>query len=168
MYDKLKSIGWTIIGTGIVLAMIMLTIFFIKGGVWLASKVLPWLQVIMWVVFTLDILIILSLGIFKKTKGASGIALFLSSFVYGLTLWLWGLLLTYMIWGIVPVIIGLFIMGVGVVPIALLAVAIEGDWAIFWQLILLLVITVGSRALGYYFTRRADELAYQSRFEEVK
>ena len=93
----------------------------------------------MWLVFALDILIILPLGIFKKTKGASAIGLVVSSYVYGLTLWFWALLLTYIIWGVVAVFIGLFIAGVGVDPIAMLATAIKGEWSITGQIVLLLV-----------------------------
>ena len=166
MGDFLKSIGGFIIGIAVFLGIIFLAMFFIKGGVWLSAKVLPWLSVVMWLVFALDILIILPLGIFKKTKGASAIGLVVSSYVYGLTLWFWALLLTYIIWGAVTVFIGLFIAGVGVVPIAMLATAIKGEWAITGQIVLLLVLTFGSRMLGFYFAQRADELAYESSYEE--
>ncbi len=166
MGDFLKSMGGFIIGISVFLGIIFLTIFFIKGGVWLGAKVLPWLSIVMWFVFALDILIILPLGIFKKTKGASAIGLVVSSYIYGLTLWFWALLLTYIIWGAVAVFIGLFIAGVGVVPIAMLATAINGEWAITGQIVLLLVLTFGSRMLGFYFAQRADELAYESSYEE--
>jgi hypothetical protein len=161
MREFLKSIGGFIIGIAVFLGIIFLAFFFIKGGVWLSEKVLPWLFTVMWLVLALDILIILPLGIFKKTKGVSAIGLVFSSYVYGLTLWFWALLLTYMIWGGVAVFIGLFIAGVGVIPIAMLATAIKGEWAITGQIVLLLVFTFGSRMLGLYFGQRADELAYE-------
>ena len=157
MGDILKSIGGYAIGIGIFLGLMFLAMFLIEGGVWLGAKVLPWLSIIMWLVFALDILIILPLGIFEKTKGASAIGLVVSSFVYGLTLWFWTLLLTYLIWGTVAVFIGLFIMGIGVVPIAIIATAIKGQWAITGQIIMLLVLTFGSRALGFHFAQRAQE-----------
>jgi len=168
MGDILKSISSFVMGIAIFLGIVFLTIFFIKGGVWLGVKVLPWLSVIMWLVLALDILIIVPLGIFKKTRGVSAIGLVVSSWVYGLTLWFWALLLTYSIWGAVAVFIGLFIVGVGVVPIAMLATAIEGQWSILGQLIFLLFLTFGSRALGYYFAHRADELAYEAVREVFK
>ena len=166
MGDFLKSIGWFIIGIAVFLGIIFLAMFFIKGGIWLGATVLPWLSVVMMLVFAIDILIILPLGIFKKTKGASAIGLIVSSYVYGLTLWFWTLLLTYIIWGGVAVFIGLFIAGVGIVPMAMLATAIKGEWAVTGQIVLLLVLTFGSRMLGHYFAQRADELAYESSYEE--
>jgi len=151
MGDFLKSIGWFIMGIAMLLGIIFLAVFFIKGGVWLSAKVIPWLFPINGLVFALNILIILPLGIFKKTRHASGIGLVVSSPVYWLTLWVWALLLTNAIWGQAAVFIGLFIAGVGVVPIAMLATAMIGEWLITGQLILLLVLAFGSQMLGFYF-----------------
>lgn len=158
MVDFLKSIGGIIIGIGIFLGIIFLAMFFIKGGVWLGAIVLPWLSIIMWLVFILNVIIFLPLGIFKKTRSVSAFGFVMSSYVYGLTLWFWALLLTYLIWGTTAVFIGLFIAGMGVVPIAILATALNGEWAITGQIILLLVLTFGSRMLGFYFAERADEI----------
>lgn len=167
MGNFLKSIGSFVLVIGFFILLIFIATFFIKGGVWIGSKVFPWLSIIMWLVFAIDLLIILPLGLFKKTKGASAIGLVVSSYVYGITLWFWALLLTYFIWGTVAVIIGLFIVGVGVVPIAMLATAIKGEWAITGQIVLLIVLTFGSRMLGFYFGAKADELAYKAAYKEV-
>ena len=94
MVDFLKSIGGTIIGIGILLGSVFLVIFFIKGGIWLGVIVLPWLSIIMWLVFILNIIIFLPLGIFKKTRSVSAFGFVISSYVYGLTFWVWALLLT--------------------------------------------------------------------------
>lgn len=118
------------IGIAVILGIIIFAMFFIKGGVWLSVKVIPRLSIVMGYVFALDILIILPLGIFKKTKGTSAIGLVVSSYVYGITLWFWALLLTYVIWGAVAVFIGLILAGVGVIPFAMIATAIKGEWEI--------------------------------------
>jgi hypothetical protein len=151
MGDFLKSIGGLIIALAVLLGIGFIALFFIKGGVWLGVKILPWLSIIMWVVFAVDLIVVLPLGIFRRTRGASGIGLVISSYVYGLTLWLSGLLLAYLIWGAVAVFIGLFLAGVGVVPVAMLATAIEGEWSITGQLVLLTVMTFGARGLGLFF-----------------
>ena len=110
------------------------------------------------VFFVTGILIFLPLGIFKKTRSVSAFGLVISSYVYGLTLWFWALLLTYFIWGTRAVFIGLFIAGISVVPITIVATALNGQWAITGQIILLLFLTVSSRMLGYYFAERVDEI----------
>ena len=141
MGDLLKSIGGFILGVAIFIGVGIIAVFLIKGGIWLAAKVLPWLSIIMWFVFIFDVLFLLPLSFLKKRKVFSAIGFIISSYVYGLTLWFWGLLLTYVIWGGIAVFIGLFIAGVGVVPMAMIATAIDGQWAITGQLILLTVLT---------------------------
>ena len=159
MEDILKTIGVIAVVIAICLGLIFLAALFIKGGVWLSIKILPWLSILMWIVFAFNVVVFLPLGIFKKTKAASGIGIYVSSYIYGLTLWLWGLLVTYMIWGKLAVFIGLFIYGVGVVPMAMIAAAIEGDWMTTGSISLLLLLTFGSRILGLYFIQKADDLS---------
>jgi len=162
MIDLLKSIGGFLLVIALIIGSVFLVIFFIKGGIWLSVKVLPWLSIALWVVLALDILLILPLGIFDKTKAISAVGFISSSYVYGLTLWFWALLITYILWGGIAVFIGLIIAGVGVVPMAVIATMLTGDWASVLQLVLLLLLTYGSRLLGYYLAQRVDELTYQS------
>ena len=73
----------------------------------------------------------------------------------------WQLLLHYGGW--VAVIIGLFLGGVGVVPIGMLAAIFNGHWDIFLTLLLTIVLTYGARIIGYALANSAD-----SRSEEIK
>jgi hypothetical protein len=59
-----------------------------------------------------------------------------------------GLLLTYVIWGGFAVFIGLFLAGVGVVPVAMLATLLKGLWGPFGILIGLTILTFGTRIFG--------------------
>jgi len=59
--------------------------------------------------------------------------------------------------GGVAMVIGLFIAGIGVVPMAMLATALKTQWSITGQLILLTVFTYGSRLYGFHLAEKADE-----------
>jgi hypothetical protein len=74
------------------------------------------------------------------------VALFFASYVFGATLWMEGLLLTLFIWGLGAVFIGLCVVGIGVVPIAMLATLLKGMWGPLIELVLLTIMTFGSRA----------------------
>jgi len=155
-----KSISGYFIGAAILLVPILLATLFIKGGVYLSRKLLPLLGLLMWIIFAIDFLIMLPLSALKKLKSFTSIVFMISSYVYGLTLWFWGLLLTYIIWGFIAVFIGLFMAGVGVVPIAILATAINGKWVITIQLLLLSIFTYGSRVYSLYLAENADKNDY--------
>ena len=165
MKDFLGSIGGILIVICVFIGIAFLVGMFVKGGVWLSSKIIPWVSIVAWIVFALNLLIILPLGIFNKTKGISGFGLVISSYVYGLFLLCWSMLLAYSIWEIAVLVIGFFFAGVGVVPVAMLAVLFKGEWFILIQLVIMAVVTYGSRILGYHFAEKYDQIAYENELQ---
>lgn len=143
--ETLGAIGGLALMLAIAAVGIAIVIAFILGGVWGSKHLLPWLTVISFVVFAIVIFVLLPLAIPRATRGFSSISMLIASYVFGATLWMFGLLLTYFTWGIVAVIIGLVFFGVGVVPIALLATLFKGMWGPFFTLILLAIATYGCR-----------------------
>jgi hypothetical protein len=136
--------GLLIMGTFLVLSLAIAGIF-IFGAAWASTRLLPWFSILTWVAFGLVVFILLPLAIPKATRGFSSVALFVASYVFGVTLWMEGLLFTLVIWGVGAVVIGLFIAGVGVVPIAMLATLLKGMWGPLVELVLLTIMTFGSR-----------------------
>lgn len=124
----------------------------IHGGVWLGQRITPYLFTASAYVLAFTVLGFVPLCFTKETRVTGGSGMVIASFVFGITLWFWSLLLTYQTWGWLAVIIGLVIMGIGVFPIALIAMAIHGEWKIFAELILIAVLTFGFRGAGSYVT----------------
>lgn len=156
MKEKIKDLGWGILGFAFLIGFGLLAGLFIKGGLWLSATLYPWLVLISVVTFIISILILLPLGIFKRTRGVSAIGLLIASYIFGATTWVWAFLLAYVFWGFMGLFIGLFIGGVGVVPVSMLASIFNGEWAIFGQLILLVVVTFGVRFLSIYIAEKAE------------
>jgi len=154
MKQKLKGIGWGVIGIAAFIGFIILIAFLIKGGVWLSVTIYPYLVTIMTWAFFITVFILLPLSISKRIRGMTGLGIYIASYIFGITLWVWGVLLTYFLWGGWALLVGLFIMGVGVVPIAMLATMLKGMWSEFGYLILGLVMTFGARILGQYLIGR--------------
>jgi len=157
MKESLKSIGHFAMAMAIMVCIVVLMLLFIRGGVWLSEKLLPILMVVSTYAFLACLFIFVPLAVFHPTRGFAGNALFVASYIFGLSLWMAGLLLSYQIWGITAVFIGLFLAGVGVVPVALLATLFHGFWADFFGLILMLVATFGSRFMAIYVLTKHDE-----------
>lgn len=152
MWEKLKNLGWGILGIAFLVIIALLIGLFVHGGAWLGAKVYPFLTVIFGITFGIALIILTPISVFKKARGFAGNGIVISSYVFGLTLWVWSFLLTYMLWGGIGIFIGLFLFGVGVVPIAMLATMFKGMWSIFGQLIFLTVLTFGSRFFGIFLT----------------
>jgi hypothetical protein len=161
MKDKLKNVVYSLIGLAIIVGLFMVVGLFIRGGFWLSTKIYPWLVKISGITILVSIFILLPSAIFKKSRGFAAVGLLIASYIMGITLWVWAFILTYMLWGGIALIIGLCFMGVGVVPIAMLATAFNTEWAILGQLILLLVLTFGGRALSLYVAKSYENIRYE-------
>jgi len=120
------------------------------------GKIYPLISDIAFLVFLFDLIIALPLSFFRKTKRFSGTTIFYSSYVFGLQLWLSGLMLTLQIWGIWAALIGILLLGVGVVPIAMIATLLNGMWSEFFQLLLSIILVFGSRILGTYLLGKSS------------
>jgi hypothetical protein len=164
MKDFLASVGGLVIMVAILLVGGFVIYFFVSGGAKIAVIVLPWLNVAFFICLLLFGLVLMPLSYFTRTKAIAGTGMVIASYVFGLTLWLWGFLLTYAIWGAIAVIIGLFIAGVGVVPIAMLATLINAEWSTLIQLVILTALTFGVRVWGAYLLERAEQIALEKQW----
>jgi len=142
--------GKGVLGFLTFLTMLLLPILFLVGALWLGDKVLPWLGLFSMIALGICIFVLLPLAIFRSTRAVAGGLFLWISFVFGLTGWFFGLLLTYSLWGIIAVIIGLFILGIGVVPIGMLAALVNGMWLELGVLILAIVLTFCCRAFAAF------------------
>lgn len=157
MKEKLKNFGYYVLGIAGLLLLLLVSVAMIKGAVWIGEHALQWLINFSWIVFAINLFILLPLGLFRKTGIVGGMGMYISSYVFGLTLWFLGLLLTYFTWGFFGIFIGLVLGGVGVVPVAMLAMLLNGEFFTLVVLIMLTILTFGARALGIYLTSRAEE-----------
>lgn len=148
LFDGAKSIGSFLFGLCVFFGLMFLLYFVFAGGVWLGVVVYPIVATISGVTFLVSLLFILPLGLFSKTKNFSGNALMLASLIIGFSTWIWSFLLTYSAWGFIGLFIGLVFMGIGVVPVAMLASLLNAEWSILAQLVLSVVVIYGFRILG--------------------
>ncbi len=168
MKKILKNIGNVLLVICGFLFFLSLPILFINGALWLTPIVLPWLNLISGITFFICLLIFLPLSCFRSTRTFAGISIFSASYVFGMSLWFSGFLLTYLYWGGLGLVIGLFIAGIGVVPIAMLASALHADWIVFLGLLLSTVFTFGARILGLNLIQKAENAKQQLRIIDVE
>ncbi|HAP00260.1 MAG TPA: hypothetical protein DCQ83_09480 [Fibrobacteres bacterium] len=123
---------------------------FVKGGVWAGQRAYPLLSGLSRFALLITVLVLAPLAVIPRTRLFAGLGIIAASYVFGFTLWMWSLLLTYNLWGLFAVILGLFFLGVGIVPIALLAALFNGEWTTLTQLILLAIFVPVSRSTGFF------------------
>ena len=105
------------------------------------------------------VVVTLPLAPFKRTRLPSGYAMRWFAYVFGLTVWVWGIAVTLVLWGWLGVVAGLILLGGGVVPFVMIAAAIEGDWTTVWQMAVSCAAIFGANAFAGWllFTARAAD-----------
>jgi hypothetical protein len=127
------------------------------GAELLSESLLPWFNLASILALGFVLFVVLPLSVFRRCRGFAAIAS-LVSYVFGTTLWMVALLLTLALWGAWAVVIGLFMIGVGVVPIAMLATLFNGMWSILGQQLVLTVLTFCTRFYARWIGDRTDML----------
>lgn len=156
--ESISSVGILIIQLGGFVLTILAVVYLFQGKLFeKAMAFLVILNSISFFIFFFFILILLPLAIFKKTRLFSGVVMLLSSYAFGLDLWIYSAIAAYVFWGWLAFFIGIFLAGVGVLPIAMLASIFHGDWATFGELVLMTIITFSARFLGIYLIGKAEQ-----------
>lgn len=162
----LKTIGGSLLGLAIFIAIALTTILFFTFGTAFAFNIAPFINGLAGILLLLD-LIILIFAVIPSARGFVGLVLFMSSYIFGLSTWIYGLAVALSLWGVVAVIVGLVLGGVGVVPIGMLASIFHGRWDIFLTLFLTLALTYGSRIIGNLLVNSSEKTQVEDEVEII-
>ena len=149
--EQLKNFGGLLVGLVFFLLLISVPILFIFGGIRI-FKILIENRIVEWIngVAFLSITLLLILSLFSRLRLMTGNGLIVVTYIEGAVLWLICLYLTYIIWGLFAVFVGLLFFGIGIFPVAILALLFNGQFLIAFMLILSLAIIYGLRLLGVW------------------
>jgi hypothetical protein len=155
--EKIKNTGCLVFGILFLVGLITTILFVVRGAFWVGEKVLPFLLDLTGFVSLIVFFVFVPMTFFKKLRRKAGKALFFSSFLFGLTAWVYSALVAYTLWDLLGLFIGLFIFGVGVVPVGIIAALISGEWIMASSIIYLIVLTLASRFFGLWTIRKTEE-----------
>jgi hypothetical protein len=77
-------------------------------------------------------------------------------------MWMYGFLVTYDLWGGTGIFFGLLLGGIGVVPLAIIAAALNQMWTLVGELVFGLVVTFGPRMFAFYLAKTLDRAAEEA------
>jgi hypothetical protein len=155
--DKASTVGGCLLSLVMTVAAPLLLFMLIKGTPWMVEHVYPRVQQVVGVVVLVVIPISLLLAVFRGTSRAvGGIGLFASSYVVGLYVWLWSLVVAYVLAGTTWMVIGIIFGGVGVIPIAFVAAVIRAEWWIAIQIGISVVIIGALRGFGMLLVEKGE------------
>ncbi len=154
--DRMKNAGAGFLGLAAILGFMAIGIGLLVGAAEISVWILEWTAPAFLITLLVS-LCLLAVSLIPPFRGFSAIGMTYASLVFGVVLWIWGMSYTYMAWGLLGVVVGLVLLGVGVVPVAMVAALIEGDWKTLGLFVVAVVITFGSRGLAFWLAKKADE-----------
>lgn len=164
-FNTLKEFLFSILGFAFIILMAVVAIFLLEGTVHVGEKILPFLLTVSNWLLLVFLLLLIPMGFARRTRTMAGSGAFFFSYIFGLTLWFYSAIVTYYLWGMFAIIIGLAFFGVGVMPLAILASIFRGEWGLFWNLVYMIALTYGSRMLGLYFLSRVEQDTYAASYQ---
>ena len=163
--ETLKNVGIGLGGLLIMAGLFGVGTIFIVGATAASLWVREWMPVVFWSSLLVAFFILGPLSLIPPTRFIAAIGFVSASFVFGAMMWCCGLGVTYGAWGIGGVIIGLMIAGIGIVPVGMLAVLLHGEWQALIVFLILIVLTFGLRALGFWLAKKVDQRAARLSFQ---
>lgn len=157
MKTKIKDIILYVSGWGLILACIIIGVYALKYSVdiTLAIKVfaLKFLSAAVGYAMFASLLL-LPLGIFRKTRGFAGTILTIIGIITGFYVLIVSAIYLYAIWGKLGFTIGLFT-GPFIVVVSLIATIFDAAWSKLWYLVLFIAITAAQIGAGSWFTSKS-------------
>lgn len=153
--NTLKSIGGILFGLIAFVALVATTILIFTVGSQIAFKIAPLVNGLAATLFFINVVALIA-AIAPGARTVAGYIILSSSFAYGLAAWIYGLAVTLSLWGWIAVIIGVFLGGIGVVPIGMLAAVFNAEWGAFWTLTATVALTFIARIVGALLVASAD------------
>jgi hypothetical protein len=166
--DNLKTFGGVLTGFALVAGLAIFGIAILYGAAELSLWALEWAPSIFGAILLICIVILLPLAIIPASRGFAGNGFYVASYIFGIILWVLAMAFVYIEWGLFAVIIGLVLAGVGVVPIAILATIVEGQWGVLANLAMLLALTYGLRVFGFWLVEKSAERAILKAAEKAR
>ena len=106
--------------------------------------------------FLIVLFVLCPMALFKRTRHTAAKWILLSSYLFGLTTWCLGGLLTFASWGLVGLIIGLVFFGLGVVPMGILGAFVVLEQPTMGLALIGMTVLIFATRVGGMFLRTHD------------
>jgi hypothetical protein len=155
--QAVKNVGMAVLGLGLMIGLGIIASLYLYGIAWVSVRDFDYVLIVNSATFFISFFIFLPCAVFRATRKFAAAGLVCASYVFGLTVWILGLLVTYAAWGLIGVFMGLILVGVGVVPLGVIASGLHGQWDMVWQLVLGIALTWGARGLAMWLAIKIDQ-----------
>ena len=154
---KVKDAGLVIVSWVVIVGLLAIPLGLLTGAAAFSVWVSKWAAPAFVMTFLLSIIMLAPLSLVPAMRRFTAVGFIIASMVFSAIVMIWGLSYTYLVWGIFPVIVGLLFFGVGIVPVAMFAALVHGDWSNLGMFALTAGVALGTQRLGSWLAVKANE-----------
>lgn len=157
---RMKDIGSIVAGIAVLVGIMAIGIGLLTGAAEFSLWILKWTFPVFWIALLISVVLLAPLSLIPSARGFSAVGFMFAAIAFSTILWLWGMAYTYTVWGMLGVVVGLVLLGIGVVPVAMVAALIHGDWSTLGMFVVTGIVSIGFRGLSGWLAEKADERTY--------
>lgn len=141
----------TLLFVGVGIAALFFTGALLNLLLWLSNRGASWLLLASAAYVVFSLFVLLPLAAFRGTRRFAGGGMSLGKGLFGLTLWVLCIALTFAKWGKAVTIVGLLFFGVGILPMGIVAGFLTAPWYGGFVPLLLIALYSGASAASNHF-----------------
>ena len=153
----LKNASSVALGLVVLLGMMAIGFALFYGVTAFSFWVLKWTFPAFTITLAASLIFVAPLSFIPSTRSQAAFGFMLASSAIGAILWIWGMTYTYSVWGFFGVLVGLVFLGVGVLPVAMFAALVHGDWGNLGLFVVATIVSFGFRWLASWLAEKADD-----------
>jgi hypothetical protein len=159
-FEKAKNASGAAVGMVALVAIMSIPIALLYGAANASVWALEFLPTVFGWSITISLLVLTPLALIPASRGISGNGFVIVSYAFSLVLWLFSMAYIYLEWGLFPLLIGLAMGGVGVVPTAFVLSIFDAAWGVLGNTFILIIMTFAGRGLGFWLIEKAADRSF--------
>jgi hypothetical protein len=142
VFEKMKA---PLVFVAVLIAVVAISFGIVEGASWLVGNFFTWLRITSLVLFIVIVLIMMPLSIPARSRTFAVTSIAIASIFFLGMAWVEGVFVTIDLWGAGAAAVGFALGGLGVIPVGMLATACDARWPEFFEILALVVATIGCK-----------------------
>ena len=157
LQSGIKNTGLFLGGLVFIAILFLISAAIFVGVTQVSFWIAHWAPRALIIILEISLIVFGPLALIPPTRGIAAVAFYVASYAFGALLFAMSLAYTYAVWGLFAVFVGIVGLGIGIVPVALLAALFHGDYGNLILFAVTAVLVYGLRALSLWLVMKADE-----------
>lgn len=154
MWKQVRSAGLLVLALVVFVLLLGASYVGVDAALAVAEAIVPFLSDFAMFALAVGVLVLVPMSFIRRTRDCSSVGLFIVATIIAIALWVWSAVHLQHLWGTTGVVVGVLIGGVGVIPLAFIALLGDGEWADCVHFLAVLAAIIAAAVYGVIISSR--------------